>query len=142
MVFAPWSCHRTRLSAPDLFARPSATSFTLTKGERRFLSPAPPLTRFSEGVVVWSLEPSRRATRGASPGHVLCLGSECRPRRWHCAWCFKEETDANAPKDRWNPDIPCDRVPRSRLRAGDADGGTAYAFRGGPVQPAGKLGGG
>src|SRR2546426_387102 len=55
----------------DHLARPSAPSFTLTRGERRFLSPAPPLSRFSEASPSAHVEPPRPATRGASRGTCL-----------------------------------------------------------------------
>src|SRR2546428_6520215 len=52
----------------DHLARPSAASFTLTSCARRFLLPAPPLTRFPKATPSARVERSRRATRGASTG--------------------------------------------------------------------------
>jgi len=48
--------------------------------------------------------------------------------------CFKEETDANAPKDPCSPDLPYDRVLGSRMRAdGHADGAIA-SLGGAPLE--------
>ena len=64
-----WPPHQT-LDA-DLLARPRPASLTLTRGERRFLSPAPSLTRFPEGWVVCSCRVMAEL-REARAGHVSC----------------------------------------------------------------------
>src|SRR5213078_2102827 len=82
--------HQTFVS--DHLARPSAPSFTLTRGERGFSRQHRHLFGFPKAAPSARVEPSRRATRGASTGTCFALLSECHPRRLHCALCSRRRS--------------------------------------------------
>src|SRR5437879_6435120 len=79
MVFAPWSCHRTRLAARISSLVPPDRHPTIREADGRFIRQHRHLLGFPKAAPSARVEPSRRDTRGASTGTCFALHRSAVP---------------------------------------------------------------